>query len=111
MRLTPDGFSKDCSVGPYDPGATGEKVGFQTPTIKAKLHGNDASPGFLVFFAVPDLDIAMSKVTACAGPSRQVTGNVDIAQSCNYTSSVLKSRTMPTGRKVTTDYDDLGRIP
>jgi len=40
---------------------------FQAPTIQAGLHGNDPSPGFLVFFGVPYLDMARSKVIALGG--------------------------------------------
>ena len=46
---------------------------FQTPTMKVGLHGKDPTPGFLVFFGVPDLDAAVSGVSglggSCAAPT------------------------------------------
>lgn len=55
---------------------------FQTPTIKAGLHGNDPSPGFLVLFGVPDLDIAISKVTVLGGAAERPTVEPSFGRSC-----------------------------
>jgi uncharacterized protein len=40
---------------------------FQTPSIKAGLHGNDPTPGIFVFFSVPDLEEAIAKVRELGG--------------------------------------------
>ena len=40
---------------------------FQTPTVKAGLHGDDPSQGFSVFFAVPDIEAAIGKVKDLGG--------------------------------------------
>jgi uncharacterized protein len=40
---------------------------FQTPTIKVGIHGEDPSPGFLVFFGVPDLEAAIANVNRLGG--------------------------------------------
>ena len=40
---------------------------FQTPTIKAGLHGNDPAPQFYVYFSVPDLMTAIEQVRAAGG--------------------------------------------
>ena len=46
---------------------------YQTSSIKIGVHGNDPVPGFLVFFAVPDLDIAIAKVVSLGGQSEAPT--------------------------------------
>ncbi|MEO1300183.1 MAG: VOC family protein [Cyanobacteria bacterium J06636_16] len=52
---------------PFHPmGNEGEGY-FQTPTIKAGLHGNDPEPQILVFFSVPDLAIAIARVVELGG--------------------------------------------
>lgn len=40
---------------------------FQTPSMKAGLHGNDPAPGILVFFRVDNLEEAMAKVRELGG--------------------------------------------
>ena len=40
---------------------------FQTPTVRAGLHGNDPTPQFYVYFSVPDLMAAIEKVRAAGG--------------------------------------------
>ena len=40
---------------------------FETPSIQAGLHGNDPNPQFLIFFSVPDLDIAIARVRELGG--------------------------------------------
>ena len=40
---------------------------FETPSIKAGLHGNDPNPQFFVFFNVADLDTAVAKVKELGG--------------------------------------------
>ena len=52
---------------PFHPHGGGANGWFQTPTIKMGLHGGDPSPGFTVFFGVPDLDAAMEKVRHLGG--------------------------------------------
>jgi hypothetical protein len=46
---------------------TGPEGWFQTPSIKAGLHGNDPTPGIFVFFSVPDLEEAIAKVKELGG--------------------------------------------
>jgi uncharacterized protein len=40
---------------------------FQTSSIRIGMHGKDPSPGFLIFFGVPDLDAAISRVESLGG--------------------------------------------
>ncbi|HLN04596.1 MAG TPA: VOC family protein [Bryobacteraceae bacterium] len=40
---------------------------FQTPSIKVGVHGNDPTPGILVFFSVPDLEQAIAQVRELGG--------------------------------------------
>ncbi|MEL6221346.1 MAG: VOC family protein [Cyanobacteria bacterium J06627_8] len=40
---------------------------FQTPSIKAGLHGNDPDPQFFIFFDVPDLLTAVERVKELGG--------------------------------------------
>ena len=40
---------------------------FQTPSIKAGLHGGDPQPQLYVFFGVADLDAAVALVKASGG--------------------------------------------
>jgi predicted enzyme related to lactoylglutathione lyase len=54
----------------------------QTPTMKAGLHGNDPSPGFLVFFAVPDVEMARSKVIALGGSAEPPTDEPGFGRFC-----------------------------
>jgi hypothetical protein len=44
---------------------------FQTPSIRAGLHGNDPTPGIFVFFSVPDLDDAIVKVRKLGGEAAE----------------------------------------
>lgn len=46
---------------------------FETPTMKAGLHGNDPSPSILVFFSVPSLEEAIAKVRALGGEATDPT--------------------------------------
>jgi predicted enzyme related to lactoylglutathione lyase len=49
---------------PMGPGGPGW---FDTPTMRAGLHGDDPNPGILVFFSVADLDAAVARVRALGG--------------------------------------------
>ena len=44
---------------------------FQTPTIRAGLHGNDPNPQMYVFFAVPDLRRAIEMVRSAGGQAEE----------------------------------------
>ncbi|MEO0704421.1 MAG: VOC family protein [Cyanobacteria bacterium J06649_5] len=44
---------------------------FQTPSIKAGLHGQDSEPQISIFFDVPDLMAAISKVQDLGGEAEQ----------------------------------------
>jgi len=52
---------------PFHPMGPGGESWFQTPTMKVGMHGNDPTPGFLVFFGVPDLEKAMADVVNLGG--------------------------------------------
>ena len=52
---------------------TGPEGWFQTPFIKAGLHGNDPTAGILVFFSVPNLEEAMEKVKELGGEADEPT--------------------------------------
>jgi hypothetical protein len=45
---------------------------FQTPTIKAGLHGNDPTPQMYVYFHVVDLDAAAARVRAAGGEASEI---------------------------------------
>jgi predicted enzyme related to lactoylglutathione lyase len=45
---------------------------FQTPTIKAGLHGNDPAPQMYVYFHVADLDAAAARVKAAGGEASEI---------------------------------------
>jgi uncharacterized protein len=44
---------------------------FQTPTMKAGLHGNDPTPQLYVYFAVPDLAAAIIRVRDAGGQAEE----------------------------------------
>jgi uncharacterized protein len=45
---------------------------FQTPTIRAGLHGGNPEPQLYVFFAVPDLLVAVEAVKAAGGQADEL---------------------------------------
>ena len=51
----------------FHPVGTDGEGWFQTPSMKVGTHGRDPSPGFLVFFGVPDLDKAIADVVNLGG--------------------------------------------
>ncbi|WP_121971632.1 VOC family protein [Leptolyngbya sp. BC1307] len=51
----------------FHPMGSNDEGWFQTPSIKAGLHGNDSEPQFSIFFDVPDLMTAISKVKELGG--------------------------------------------
>jgi uncharacterized protein len=59
---------------PFNPMGNNDGGWFQTPAIKAGLHGQNPSPQIYVFFAVEDLDAAIAKVRACGG---ETDGKID----------------------------------
>lgn len=44
---------------------------FQTPSVKTGLHGNDPKPQFIVFFNVPNLEVAIARVKALGGEAEE----------------------------------------
>jgi len=44
-----------------------DEAWFQTPALKAGLHGDDPAPQVYVYFNVPDLSAAAAKVRAAGG--------------------------------------------
>lgn len=67
---------------PLQPMGNGGEGWFQAPTMKAGLHGNDPSPGFLVFFGVPDVDMARSKVIELGGSAEPPTDEPGFGRFC-----------------------------
>ena len=49
-----------------------DEMRFQTPTIKAGLHGNEKTPQIYVYFAVSDLDAAAARVRAAGGEASEI---------------------------------------
>jgi predicted enzyme related to lactoylglutathione lyase len=54
----------------FHPFGQGAEGWFQTPSLKAAIHGDDPNQGFLVFFGVPDLEVAIADVIRLGGSSR-----------------------------------------
>ena len=52
-------------------GASGQGW-FETPTIRAGLHGDNPEPQLYVFFAVPDLIAAVEAVKAAGGQAEEI---------------------------------------
>jgi predicted enzyme related to lactoylglutathione lyase len=50
-----------------------DEAWFQTPAIKAGLHGEDPSPQIYVYFNVPDLEAAAARVRAAGGETEETT--------------------------------------
>jgi hypothetical protein len=67
---------------PLQPMGNGGEGWFQAPAMKAGLHGNDPSPGFLVFFGVPDVDMARSKVITLGGSAEPPTDEPGFGRFC-----------------------------
>ena len=67
------GFLEQLLSWPFHPMGAGGEGWFETSTMKVGMHGNDPTPGFLVFFGVPDLDKAMSDVVKLGGSSEAPT--------------------------------------
>ncbi|MEM1254744.1 MAG: VOC family protein [Cyanobacteria bacterium P01_H01_bin.21] len=51
----------------FHPMGNGGEGWFQTPSVKAGLHGNDPEPQFFIFFSVPDLMAAVAQVKELGG--------------------------------------------
>jgi uncharacterized protein len=45
---------------------------FQTPTVRAGVHGNDPTPQLYVYFAVADLAAAVIQVRAAGGQAEEI---------------------------------------
>jgi predicted enzyme related to lactoylglutathione lyase len=50
-----------------------DEAWFQTPTIKAGLHGEDPSPQIYVYFNVSDIEAAAARVRAAGGEAEEPT--------------------------------------
>jgi uncharacterized protein len=55
---------------------------YQTASIKLGMHGNDPSPGFLLFFGVPDLEAAITKVVSLGGKAEIPTEEPGFGRFC-----------------------------
>jgi len=64
---------------PFGPGGQGW---FQTPSLKAGLHGGDPNWGFLVYFAVPDLAVAITEVNRLGGTTEAPTEEAEFGKFC-----------------------------
>jgi hypothetical protein len=51
----------------FHPFGQGAEGWFQTPSVKAGIHGDDSSQAFLVFFGVADLEVAIADVIRLGG--------------------------------------------
>ena len=49
-----------------------DEAWFQTPQLKAGLHGGDPSPQIYVYFNVPDLEAAAARVKAAGGEAEPI---------------------------------------
>ena len=56
----------------FHPVKGGPQGWFQTPSMRAGLHGNDPTPGIYVFFGVPDVDAAVAKVKELGGEAGEM---------------------------------------
>jgi len=55
---------------------------FQTPSLKAGLHGGDPNGGFLIFFGVPDLEAAIADVNRLGGVADAPTDEPGFGKFC-----------------------------
>ena len=56
---------------------------FQTPTVKAGLHGDDPTPQIYVFFRVTDIAAAALRVAAAGGKAEDITEQLGFGRFCN----------------------------
>jgi uncharacterized protein len=64
---------------PFGPGAEGW---FQTPSIRVGVHAGDPDFGFLVFFGVPDIEIAIADVNRLGGSAEVPTDQPGFGRFC-----------------------------
>ena len=51
----------------FHPMGKGGEGWFETPTLRAGMHGDEPQPRFYVFFSVPDLEAAVARVRELGG--------------------------------------------
>jgi predicted enzyme related to lactoylglutathione lyase len=61
------GFFSALFGWPFHPMGDAGDGWFETPSLKAGLHGNDPDGGIVVYFRVPDLEAAIAKVRELGG--------------------------------------------
>jgi predicted enzyme related to lactoylglutathione lyase len=66
----------------FHPFGEGLEGWFQTPSIKAGIHGGDPSWGFFVYFGVPDLERAIADVNRLGGASDAPTDDPGFGRFC-----------------------------
>jgi uncharacterized protein len=66
----------------FHPFGQGAEGWFQTPSLKAGLHGGDPNWGFLVFFGVPDLEAAIADVNRLGGAADAPTDEPGFGRFC-----------------------------
>ena len=66
----------------FHPFGEGGAGWFQTPTVKAGLHGGDPNWGFVLFFGVPDLEAAIADVNRLGGTAEAPTEEPGFGRFC-----------------------------
>ena len=66
----------------FHPFGQGAEGWFQTPSLKAGIHGGDPAWGFLVFFGVPDLAAAITDVNRLGGTAEAPTDEPGFGRFC-----------------------------
>ena len=65
----------------FHPFGQGAEGWFQTPSLKAGIHGGDPNWGFLLYFGVPDLEVAIADVNRLGERQRSQLTNQGLAGS------------------------------
>ena len=66
----------------FHPFGQGAEGWFQTPSVKAGIHGDDPAQGFLVFFSVLALDVAITDVIRLGGTAEAPTEEPGFGKFC-----------------------------
>jgi uncharacterized protein len=66
----------------FHPFGEGGQGWFQTPSIKAGLHGGDPNWRFFVYFGVPDLAVAITEVNRLGGTAEAPTEEAGFGKFC-----------------------------
>ena len=66
----------------FHPFGQGAEGWFQTPSLKAGIHGGDPNWGFLVYFGVPNLEGAIADVNRLGGAAEVPTNEPGFGRFC-----------------------------